>query len=298
MQRMQGFTHKINSQLNRMASSNRVLWYANAAGMVYYWLVYAAVFYTVVFVSMPVVYEEDNSNETVQMLIFVFVMINTMANYIMAVRSKSFYRATPFSAPNPVPKNWRHCITCQQDIPPRTHHCPLCGYCVLKREEHCFFIGTCIGYYNHRYFIVLAFYASIAASYGITYAAMYLSYTHGSFSETGLSYFLPVTFLTWRFGFGSMPTYIFAMVFLMYVCITALFMAGGLFVWNMYNVRKGQTRHESIHDGPDNIVVESGWQNFQDTFGKNWLLCFIIPAFTPLQGDGITWNKHKQIKGI
>ncbi|XP_006814258.1 palmitoyltransferase ZDHHC22-like [Saccoglossus kowalevskii] len=296
MRHMNGLGDKIATQLFKMQKSRRHLRFANCLATSYYWVVTVAVVYTVLFVSMPVVYKDEiyESRKTFHTYVFIFSVVNMISNYLLCMFHNSSYQAR---SPDPVPKTWHHCITCQQHAPPRAHHCPICGYCVLKREEHCFFIGRCIGYYNHRNFIVYNFYVAVASIYGMVYAAMFLHYTYGAFfyGDTAFTYLLPFAILSWMFG--SMPSSVFGIVFLMYICVMTFVMGIGLFIWNMIIAYEGQTRHEAIHDIRG--INYNSWENYRETFGKNWLLCFLIPSCTSLQGDGINWSTPKKnIKGI
>ncbi len=57
-------------------------------------------------------------------------------------------------------EGFKLCKYCQCFRPPRAHHCEDCGRCVLRRDHHCSFLGSCIGFYNHKYYILLLYYFS------------------------------------------------------------------------------------------------------------------------------------------
>ena len=57
---------------------------------------------------------------------------------------------------------------------PRTHHCKICETCVVKMDHHCQFVNNCIGYYNHRFFILLLMHIAIATSIGVVYSYHYV----------------------------------------------------------------------------------------------------------------------------
>ncbi|KAH3760408.1 zinc finger protein, DHHC-type, palmitoyltransferase [Pelomyxa schiedti] len=61
----------------------------------------------------------------------------------------------------------RYCTKCSQWKPPRAHHCSDCEHCVLRMDHHCPWIGNCVGHYNHKYFVLFLFYASLGLAYGV-----------------------------------------------------------------------------------------------------------------------------------
>lgn len=55
----------------------------------------------------------------------------------------------------------RVCQKCMVYKPDRCHHCKSCGVCVLRMDHHCPFISNCVGFNNHKYFLLLLFYALV-----------------------------------------------------------------------------------------------------------------------------------------
>ncbi|XP_070578718.1 palmitoyltransferase ZDHHC22-like [Ptychodera flava] len=292
MEPMRGFGMKVSNELWKMTRSRKLLLYANYMAITYYWSVYLAVVYLVLFVSIPTVHE---SYQNIQSVVFLFFMVSIKVNYFLSIWKDSVYKGT--STPTLVPKNWHHCITCQHHIPPKAHHCPLCNCCILKREEHCFFIGRCIGYRNQRFYIVYCFYVACGSIFGIVYAVLYINHTYGTmYGGSKIIYFLPFTFFSWLFG--SMPTPVFGIIFLMYLSLMTFTLGGGLFAFNMLLVLGGQTRYEFNF----NTIMRLPWYmataNLHETFGKFWLLSFLIPGITSPEGDGINVISHKEYKNI
>ncbi|CAD7948168.1 unnamed protein product, partial [Amoebophrya sp. A120] len=54
----------------------------------------------------------------------------------------------------------RHCKWCAKYKPDRAHHCRVLGKCVLKMDHHCPWICNTVGFYNHKYFMLILFYAT------------------------------------------------------------------------------------------------------------------------------------------
>jgi hypothetical protein len=56
--------------------------------------------------------------------------------------------------------NRRICRWCNVIKPDRCHHCRECNECTLKMDHHCPWLDNCIGWGNHKYFILVLYYAS------------------------------------------------------------------------------------------------------------------------------------------
>jgi hypothetical protein len=57
----------------------------------------------------------------------------------------------------------RHCKWCGKYKPDRCHHCRVCKCCILKMDHHCPWIYNCVGFYNHKYFLLLLLYIVLSS---------------------------------------------------------------------------------------------------------------------------------------
>ncbi|XP_055895954.1 probable palmitoyltransferase ZDHHC24 [Biomphalaria glabrata] len=184
-------------------------------------------------------------------------------------------------------EGWKYCQRCQRNAPPRSHHCKCCDLCILKRDHHCWFAGYCVGYSNHRYFICMAFYMSLAGIYANVYNWEFFLKVKG-----GLAWSTVPGLLAPHVGliFGVYSWYEFFIT--LTTTVGALFTF--LFVWllaiQIIQFSTGQVKYERKNNIFD---YATGYKNtFKEIFGSAGLWVFLIPFIpTKLPGDGTRFAK-------
>jgi len=73
--------------------------------------------------------------------------------------------------------NPRYCHHCKSFKPERSHHCKDCKTCVLKMDHHCPWVNNCVGIYNHKYFILFLYYATVSLTYFLVCCGIKFYYT-------------------------------------------------------------------------------------------------------------------------
>ena len=62
-----------------------------------------------------------------------------------AYRDPGVVREGRLNLPDPVPRSYRWCESCNYYQPPTTMHCPSCEACIAGFDHHCVWMGTCVG---------------------------------------------------------------------------------------------------------------------------------------------------------
>ena len=184
------------------------------------------------------------------------------------------------SLPVVVQPGWAHCHYCQQHAPPRSHHCLTCRRCILRRDHHCLFIGKCVGYFNHRYFILLLLHAAMVGVYGIILSLRLMSQMEGEFS---LLHLVAVVFpmVIWVVGLAPSGIYV---ILLSSLAFMLALVTGGMLILQLFFLYRDQTWWEA----QTGVRRPVGWlRNVNDLFGPRWWLMWICPLVpSPLPNDG------------
>eukprot|EP00930_Biecheleria_cincta_P050423 TRINITY_DN35593_c0_g1_i1.p1 TRINITY_DN35593_c0_g1~~TRINITY_DN35593_c0_g1_i1.p1 ORF type:complete len:298 (+),score=26.61 TRINITY_DN35593_c0_g1_i1:35-928(+) len=169
----------------------------------------------------------------------------------------------------------RHCKWCLKYKPDRCHHCRICNMCVLRMDHHCPWVYNCIGFRNHKYFLLLLFYAVL----DVVFIAITMFETVWWSTRTDVS---PSMMLILAFGEC-------------FACFLAI--ATGLFLcFHIWLALKGMTTLEFCEKSMklksyDSSLYSAGWlADLSAVLGPHPLL-WLLPISLPT-GDGMTWNEQ------
>ncbi|KAL3884475.1 hypothetical protein ACJMK2_024614 [Sinanodonta woodiana] len=185
----------------------------------------------------------------------------------------------------PSQDGWKYCEKSQCNIPARAHYCKLCQIPVLRRDHHCWFAGYCVGYHNHRYYIAMVTY--------ITLAALYCNIFNASFVfqvKNGITFWNLLSFIGPQFGllFGYLTWYEFFITLLSSIGFILLLLFSWLLEIQIVQIFSGQTRYERKMNIRDyNMGLK---QNIAELLGPRWYLVFLSPWIPcELPGDGLSF---------
>lgn len=155
----------------------------------------------------------------------------------------------------------RWCKWCGTYKPDRCHHCRKCNLCVLRMDHHCPLLDTCLGFQNHKYFVLLLLYSTLACH--MMFWNLFQNWRVSSWSTTLLG------------GVVACAT-VFLSMFLAFHFVLAV---------------KGLTTIEYLEKPKldcDRPLFNRGiLGNLKATFGDNVLL-WLLPC-SPPAGDGFTF---------
>ncbi|GAM22987.1 hypothetical protein SAMD00019534_061620 [Acytostelium subglobosum LB1] len=100
---------------------------------------------------------------TIMILVSYYQCLSTNPGEFRDTLSPAYYLVHPIADKDE--EQQRNCNKCRQLKPDRAHHCSTCNKCVLRMDHHCMWLDNCIGLFNHKYFILFLFYASISIIY-------------------------------------------------------------------------------------------------------------------------------------
>lgn len=234
---------------------------------------------------LPFYYKEATTTVLIQYGIAAWLAFNIYGNMYMLITTDLAVPERVAQAGEPK-EDWRpNCIICQRQGPPRSYHCKLCQVCVLKRDHHCWFAGNCIGYYNHRYYVVMVIYMNIAAIYCNIFNLSFVSYVA---EGLGLWKILSILFPHVGLFFGYTDGYTFAIFALTTIGLVWTWMFLWLLKIQIAQIKSCQTQYEKKMQI---VKYDIGWKNYiVEVFGDRWYLVWLCPWIqSPLPGDGISF---------
>ncbi|XP_077992840.1 palmitoyltransferase ZDHHC16-like [Glandiceps talaboti] len=198
------------------------------------------------------------------------------------------------------------CKKCQSPKPPRTHHCSVCNRCVLKMDHHCPWLNNCVGHYNHRYFLQFCIFMWIGTVY-VSISVWPLFYQE--FFGTPVREEIEKLSLYHKLYHESIQLE-------WSVCVCVFFLLGGLIVWHMRLITRGETSVEArinesetkrlkqlgcIYQNPYDFGPLENWRKFLGLGNKRRFWSHIaIPSGHLPEGNGYQWdiNYAKTNNGI
>ena len=236
-------------------------------------------------IVLPRYYEVLSPTYCFHVLCALFLKIQVFSNMYMMLLGNTTIGRPGLMLPSVLRPGWYYCHICQLNAPPRSHHCPICEVCVVKRDHHCMFTGNCVGFFNHRYFVMMCLYLWIGCVYAFTFNMEYYGEILGEFEVYLLAkLFFPM--LAWTLGFATGYQ-----LFILIVCgvtCMAMFLFTCLLCFQIYFISRGQTQFECRKKVRE---YNNGFaENWLLVLGKSWHLTFLSAFFqSDLPGDGTSF---------
>ncbi|PAA90339.1 hypothetical protein BOX15_Mlig028413g1 [Macrostomum lignano] len=264
----------------------------NAAGVVYFFGVTAACFFTADLLVLPRLSADGDlaSPGCVRLLLYC-VIAEVLANYFAVLRTSRRNSATSTAfARTPASTNGsstvlgysglanaEFCLHCRAKRPPGAHHCPLCRVCVLGHDHHCFFTACCIGRCNRRHFLPLMLHVLLGSSLCVCLQYLYLARVfQPALSVNIWMYFYPITVVL--YATGNADASVVAMVTLLFATLFGVLASFYFFFFQLLLVCRGQTPHEFAEVSAPKMSLGSCRRNCARVFGRCGLLQFLWPC--------------------
>eukprot|EP00747_Dinoflagellata_sp_TGD_P223954 gnl/TRDRNA2_/TRDRNA2_95923_c1_seq1.p1 gnl/TRDRNA2_/TRDRNA2_95923_c1~~gnl/TRDRNA2_/TRDRNA2_95923_c1_seq1.p1 ORF type:complete len:333 (+),score=44.84 gnl/TRDRNA2_/TRDRNA2_95923_c1_seq1:133-1131(+) len=177
------------------------------------------------------------------------------------------------------------CQNCQDRRPERAHHCSICNRCVLRFDHHCPWVGNCIGFGNHKYFLLLGLYGTLACT-------IFVLATLGQLKGLLLpGYHQP------RIGVRMSTSDMMALSIGGLLAMSFLLALGSLFVTHVFLTSQNLTTVEVSLTGrnPYNLGAR---RNVQQLLGSYDLLWFLpVPPAKP-NSDGLSYPTRFDVEAL
>lgn len=161
------------------------------------------------------------------------------------------------------------CDVCCKSRPERAHHCSLCGVCILRMDHHCPWVGTCIGWRNHKFFILLNWWAALACITWLT-------------TLRGPNAFEALNVLELN-SHASMVPMVGVIVTMVLFIVTA-----GMGVYSLIMAARNVSSIEEMFQGTNPYSYSSCFDNLQQLLGPlDYKL--LLPLMPTRRGDGTTF---------
>ncbi|CAL8272677.1 unnamed protein product [Merluccius merluccius] len=266
----------------------------NAVAPAYFFAATAVTFVLYFCFFLPTIFPSSAQSPTggcsaslLHTLVFLFLMLNALGNYIMTVRYPAESAHDPAAAarrvvPPPGPDGSDR-VDAHYLLDGR-HFCKLCEKVILRRDHHCFFTGNCIGNRNMRYFIMFCVHTSCACLYSLVLGVAFLTVEYAISFENPLTFLTLLPLSTGYFFIGGVSGLQLFLVIMLYVWLGIGLVCAGFCCQQVLLVARGQTWCQ-LQRG---TLVESRspWRsNLRDVFGTRWGLGLVLPVQTVETGS-------------
>lgn len=161
------------------------------------------------------------------------------------------------------------CARCEIYRPERAHHCRICGTCVLRMDHHCPWVGNCVGWRNHKYFILLNWWAMWST-------LMWLLTLRGPNVITVLADLLQ-----------EKTTSIILLCFI-FVTVLLLLTTGTMAFYSLWMATRNVTAIEERFWGENPYRLSSWTKNLEQLLGP-LDLCILVPLEPVARSDGCSF---------
>jgi hypothetical protein len=182
------------------------------------------------------------------------------------------------------PRSWMpgspaFCGKCAMWRPERAHHCKSLGICVLRMDHFCPWIGNCVGFRNHKQFVLMNFYITVASLIGL------LTLHEPNAIKALTDGMCPsATNDHMHSGFARTALSIAVLICLMFTFVTSVLFANGL-----HQAALNVTQIESKYKGQNPYLLPTTWENMKQLFGSCSIWLFFPVHTTGSDSVGTTF---------
>lgn len=175
------------------------------------------------------------------------------------------------------------CSKCMMWRPERAHHCKALGTCVLRMDHFCPWIGNCVGFRNHKLFVLMNFYVTLAS-------VTFMLTLREPNAITALSYGMFVSEMDKHMhsGFARMTLSVTVLFSMIFTLLTSM-----LFGHGIYHGANNVTQIESSYEGPNPYLLPTSMENMRQLFGSCSIWLFFPVQIHGSDCDGTFYPSKK-----
>jgi len=189
-----------------------------------------------------------------------------------------------YSAPRCwMPGSPAFCGKCMMWRPERAHHCKALGTCVLRMDHFCPWIGNCVGFRNHKQFLLMNLYVTLASL-----AFVFTLREPSGLTALGYGVFVTDVDRHMHSGWARMGLSITVLFAAIFTLLTSM-----LFGHGIYHAAANLTQIESSYDSPNPYLLSSTWENMRQLLGSCSIWLFLPVPKTGSNCDGTSYPYNK-----